>query len=145
MRPVHAKDPVATAPPGAAGPAGSLSHATAADDGEGHRVRERLPLPAGSAEVRRIDADVPGAVGRVLGHVLAERLRGARLADPLFAGELAERVARFTLQGGKRTRARLVWWAARACAGRDPGPAAAALRIGVPSNCSRRARSSTTT
>ncbi|MEU3957709.1 polyprenyl synthetase family protein [Streptomyces achromogenes] len=130
MRPVHAKDPEATAPPGAAGPAGSLPHATAADDGEGHRVRERLPLPAGPAEVRRIDADVPGAVGRVLGHLLAERLRGARLADPLFAGELAERVARFTLQGGKRTRARLVWWAARACAGRDPGPAAAALRIG---------------
>ncbi|MFF5475086.1 polyprenyl synthetase family protein [Streptomyces achromogenes] len=130
MRPVHAKDHRPTAPPGAAGPAGSLPHGTPAGDGDAHRLSEHAPLPAGPAEVRRIDADVPGAVGRVLGHVLAERLRRARVTDPLFAGELAERVARFTLQGGKRTRARLVWWAARACAGRDPAPAAAALRIG---------------
>ncbi|MEU3027726.1 polyprenyl synthetase family protein [Streptomyces incarnatus] len=85
---------------------------------------------AGSAEVREADADVPGAVGRVLDDVLAERLRRARSADPLFAEELAERVARFTLKGGKRTRAQLVWWAVRACAGRDPAAAAAALRIG---------------
>ncbi|MGY4929091.1 polyprenyl synthetase family protein [Streptomyces sp. 900105755] len=87
------------------------------------------PLPAGSAEVREVDADVPGAVGRMLDHVLAERLRRARLADSLFAEELAERVARFTLQGGKRTRAQLVWWASRACGGRDPAAAAAALHI----------------
>ncbi|MEU7563441.1 polyprenyl synthetase family protein [Streptomyces eurythermus] len=130
MRPVPAKDHPATAPPGAAGPVGSLPHGTVADDGEGHGVRESVPLPGGPAEVRRIDADVPGAVGRVLGQVLAERLRRARLADPLFGEELAERVARFTLQGGKRTRARLLWWAFRACAGRDAASAAAALRIG---------------
>ncbi|MFF9002995.1 polyprenyl synthetase family protein [Streptomyces achromogenes] len=130
MRPVHANDHRSTAPPGAAGPPGAFPHGTPAGDGDAHRLSEHAPLPAGPAEVRRIDADVPGAVGRVLGHVLAERLRRARVADPLFAGELAERVAGFTLQGGKRTRARLVWWAARACAGRDPAPAAAALRIG---------------
>ncbi|WP_318199447.1 polyprenyl synthetase family protein [Streptomyces sp. SCL15-4] len=132
MRPTHAKDHPATAPPqpGAASPVASCAHGTVADDGEGHRVAEGVPVPAGSAEVRRIDADVPGAVGRLLGRVLAERLRRARLTDPLFAEELAERVAGFTLQGGKRTRARLVWWASRACAGRDRAAAAAALRIG---------------
>ncbi|MFF4715066.1 polyprenyl synthetase family protein [Streptomyces eurythermus] len=130
MRPVHAKDHPPTAPPGAAEPVGSLPHGTVAGDGEGCRGGEGVPLPAGPAEVRRIDADVPGAVGRMLGHVLAERLRRARLTDPLFGEELAERVARFTLQGGKRTRARLLWWAARACAGRDAAAAAAALRIG---------------
>ncbi|MEU2438419.1 polyprenyl synthetase family protein [Streptomyces rubradiris] len=132
MRPGHAKDHPATAPPGAAGPVGSLPHEVAADDGEGRRVREEgVPLPAGPAEVRRIDADVPGAVGRVLGRVLAERLRRALRTDALFGEELAERVARFTLEGGKRTRARLLWWACRACAGRDPASAGAALRIGA--------------
>ncbi|MDN3264961.1 polyprenyl synthetase family protein [Streptomyces sp. CSDS2] len=131
MRPGHAKDHPATAPPGAAGPVGPLPHGAVADDGEGHRVRETVPLPAGPAEVRHIDADVPGAVGRVLGQVLAERLRRAVLTDPLFGGELAERVAHFTLQGGKRTRARLLWWACRSCAGRDAASAGAALRIGA--------------
>ncbi|MFH8336419.1 polyprenyl synthetase family protein [Streptomyces sp. AM6-12] len=95
---------------------------------QAHRVAS-ASFFAGSAEVREADADVPGAVGRLLDEVLAERLRRARSADPLFAGELAERVARFTLKGGKRTRAQLVWWAVRACAGRDPVAAAAALRI----------------
>ncbi|WP_437114850.1 polyprenyl synthetase family protein [Streptomyces longispororuber] len=85
----------------------------------------------GPREVREIDADVPGAVGRMLGHVLTERLHRARQADAVFTQELAERVTRFTLRGGKRMRARLVWWATRACAGRDPAAAAAALRVGA--------------
>lgn len=137
MRPTHAKDRPATTPPRpvAVAPVASLPRRPVADDGAGHGVEEGWParngpLPARPAEVRRVDADVPGAVCRLLGHVLAERLRRARLADHLFADELAERVARFTLEGGKRRRAQLVWWAARACAGRDPESAAAALRIG---------------
>ncbi|MGY5053169.1 polyprenyl synthetase family protein [Streptomyces sp. 900105755] len=136
MRPTHAKDHPASAPPRpmAAAPVASLARRPVADGGEGPGRTEARPvasgpLPAGSAEVREVDADVPGAVGRMLDHVLAERLRRARLADPLFAEELAERVARFTLQGGKRTRAQLVWWASRACGGRDPASAAAALHI----------------
>ncbi|MEW1775278.1 polyprenyl synthetase family protein [Streptomyces sp. NPDC086777] len=135
MRPTHAKDHPASAPrPIAAAPQASLPRRAVADDGQGPGRTEACPvasgpLPAGSAEVREVDADVPGAVGRMLDHVLAERLRRARLADPLFAGELAERVTRFTLQGGKRTRAQLVWWASRACAGRDHTAAAAALHI----------------
>ncbi|MEU6591432.1 polyprenyl synthetase family protein [Streptomyces sp. NPDC046881] len=136
MRPTQAKDHPAAAPPRpvAAVPGASLPRRPVTGGGEGHDRTEACPapsgpLPDGSADVRRVDADVPGAVGRVLGEVLEERLRRARLADPLFAEDVAERVARFTLQGGKRTRAQLVWWAARACAGRDPAPAAAALRI----------------
>ncbi|MGP3946218.1 polyprenyl synthetase family protein [Streptomyces sp. 6N106] len=138
MRPTHAKDHPATAPPCpvavAKTPVASLPRRPVADGGAGHGTTEAWPaaggpLPTGSAEVRQVDADVPGAVGRMLDHVLAERLRHARLADPLFAEELAERVTRFTLEGGKRTRAQLVWWASRACAGRDPAAAAAALRI----------------
>ncbi|MFF3984259.1 polyprenyl synthetase family protein [Streptomyces sp. NPDC001797] len=136
MRPTHAKDHPASAPPRpmAAAPVASLARRPVADGGEGPGRTEAGPvasgpLPAGSAEVREVDADVPGAVGRMLDHVLAERLRRAWVADPLFAEELAERVARFTLQGGKRTRAQLVWWASRACGGRDPAAAAAALHI----------------
>ncbi|MET8944704.1 polyprenyl synthetase family protein [Streptomyces sp. NPDC004542] len=138
MRPTHAKDRPAAAPPrpvAVAAPLASLPRRPVADDGAGHGVTEGSPaqhgpLPVGAAEVRRTDADVPGAVGRLLDHVLADRLRRARLADQLFAEELAERVTRFTLEGGKRRRAQLVWWASRACAGRDPASAAAALRIG---------------
>ncbi|MGV9993622.1 polyprenyl synthetase family protein [Streptomyces sp. NPDC003374] len=136
MRPTRAKDHPATAPPqpATAAPVASPAPGREADDEQGHgRAEERPaaggPLPAGPAEVRRIDADVPGAVGRMLDHVLTERLRRARLADPLFAREVAERVAGFTLEGGKRRRAQLVWWASRACAGPDPASAGAALRI----------------
>ncbi|MGV9937292.1 polyprenyl synthetase family protein [Streptomyces olivaceoviridis] len=137
MRPTHAKDHPAASPPRpiAAAAVASLPRGPVAHDGVGQDRTEACstaggPLPTGPADVRRTDADVPGAVGRVLDHVLAERLRRARLADPLFARDVAERVARFTLEGGKRTRAQLVWWASRGCAGRDPASATAALRIG---------------
>ncbi|KOV89396.1 polyprenyl synthetase family protein [Streptomyces sp. NRRL B-3648] len=136
MRPTQAKDhpaaarprPVATVP-GAALPRRPATGGGEGPDGTGACPATCGPLPDGPAGVRRVDADVPGAVGRTLDQVLEERLRRARLADPLFAQDVAERVARFTLQGGKRTRAQLVWWATRACAGRDPAAAAAALRI----------------
>ncbi|MEW2297920.1 polyprenyl synthetase family protein [Streptomyces sp. NPDC006743] len=136
MRSTHAKDHSARAPrrPVAAAPGASLPRRPVAGAGEGPGRTGACPvasgpLPAGSAGVREADADVPGAVARMLDHVLTERLRRARLADPLFAEELAERVTRFTLQGGKRTRAQLVWWASRACAGRDAAAAVAALHI----------------
>ncbi|MFI2762034.1 polyprenyl synthetase family protein [Streptomyces echinatus] len=78
-----------------------------------------------------VDADVPSAVGRVLDHVLADRVARARAADALFAEELAGRVVRFTRAGGKRSRSRLLWWTLRACAGAGEAPVAAALRIGA--------------
>ncbi|MFF2013228.1 polyprenyl synthetase family protein [Streptomyces sp. NPDC058195] len=138
MRPTHAKDHTEPPPfwPGAAAPAASCARVPVPGDAERHDTDGASPatggkLPADPAEVHRFDADVPGAVGRLLVHVLAERLSRARLVDPQFTGEVAERMTRFTVQGGKRTRAQLVWWAARACAGRDPASAAGALRMGA--------------
>ncbi|MBJ7005753.1 polyprenyl synthetase family protein [Streptomyces sp. CRPSP2-6A1] len=137
MRPTHAKDhPVASPPRPVAATVAQLPRGPVAGDGAGQGRAEACataggPFPAGPAEVRLIDADVPGAVGRVLDEALAERLRRARTADPLFARDVAERMTRFTLEGGKRTRAQLAWWASRACAGRDAAVAAAALRIGA--------------
>ncbi|MET7685112.1 polyprenyl synthetase family protein [Streptomyces sp. NPDC005423] len=77
-----------------------------------------------------IDADVPAAVGRLLDRFLAERTARAAALDKTFADDIAERLARFTLDGGKRTRSQFVWWALRACGGgtRD---AEAALRVGA--------------
>ncbi|WP_174704042.1 polyprenyl synthetase family protein, partial [Streptomyces viridosporus] len=88
-------------------------------------------LPAGMGDARAVDRDVSAAVGRVLDHVLADRVARARAVDPLFGDDLAERVARFTRTGGKRVRPRFVWWALRACGGGDGPSVAAALRIGA--------------
>ncbi len=74
---------------------------------------------------------MPAAVGRVLEQVLADRLARARALDGRFAQELAAHVARFTQEGGKRTRSQLVWWAMRACGGAGEDSVAAALRIGA--------------
>jgi geranylgeranyl diphosphate synthase, type I len=77
-----------------------------------------------------IDSDVSAAVGRVLEDHLAERVERAVALDPVFGHDVAERVARFTLDGGKRMRSRFVWWALRACGG-GPHEAEAALRVGA--------------
>ncbi|MFD7435418.1 polyprenyl synthetase family protein [Streptomyces sp. NPDC059861] len=89
------------------------------------------PCPADGFRPAAVDRDVSAAVGRVLAQVLAEHLARARALDPLFARDVADRVARFTLDGGKRLRSRLVWWAMRACGGRDDVAARAALRTGA--------------
>ncbi|MFE8017327.1 polyprenyl synthetase family protein [Streptomyces antibioticus] len=90
----------------------------------------RLPPAARADAVDTVDADVPAAVGRVLDALLAERVARATALDPVFGRDLAARVARFTLEGGKRTRSQFVWWAMRACGG-GPARAEAALRIGA--------------
>ncbi|MFK8910449.1 hypothetical protein [Streptomyces sp. YS-3] len=69
-------------------------------------------------------------MGHVLDQVLADRVARARALDPLFAADIAERVARFS-RGGGRTRSQLLWWSLRACGGADGAPVAAALRIGA--------------
>ncbi|MDR6975996.1 geranylgeranyl diphosphate synthase type I [Streptomyces sp. 3330] len=94
---------------------------------EGRPVR---PPAAGLDDLRAVDDDVPAAVGRLLENLLAECTRQASALDAVFAHDLAERVARFTLDGGKRTRSQFVWWAFRACAG-TPADAQAALRVGA--------------
>ncbi|MFG2111656.1 polyprenyl synthetase family protein [Streptomyces sp. NPDC048718] len=71
-----------------------------------------------------MDEDVPGAVGRELDALLAGRLGDCRALDPVFAHDIAERVARFTAAGGRRIRPLLVWWSFRACGGDDTRVAA---------------------
>ncbi|MFD7137252.1 polyprenyl synthetase family protein [Streptomyces sp. NPDC059894] len=118
-------------------------HRTSRTDDRTSRAGERGPSPDSRPEgampalfpldvndLPAIDRDVPGAVGRVLDHLLAERVEHAAALDPVFARDLAERVARCTLEGGKRTRPRFVWWALRACGG-GAGAAEAALRVGA--------------
>ncbi|MFE6710771.1 polyprenyl synthetase family protein [Streptomyces sp. NPDC057695] len=72
-----------------------------------------------------VDDDVAAAVNTVLATVLGRRLEEAEAVDPLFAEDLAGRVARFTLGGGRRMRARLCWWGLRAAGGGAPQAAAA--------------------
>ncbi|MFI1017845.1 polyprenyl synthetase family protein [Streptomyces sp. NPDC020965] len=77
-----------------------------------------------------IDGDVAGAVGHTLTRLLDERLDDARAVDALFARDVAERVARFTLGGGRRMRSQFLWWGLRACGGgSDAGQNEAALRL----------------
>ncbi|MEU1042491.1 polyprenyl synthetase family protein [Streptomyces sp. NPDC005907] len=79
-----------------------------------------------------VDADVPAAVGRVLDTVLRERVTQASALDADFGADVAERVARFTRQGGKRMRPQFLWWALRGCGGgRNAVRAEHALRIGA--------------
>lgn len=85
----------------------------------------------GTEDASAVDRDVPGAVGRVLDHVLADRVTRAHDVDPLFGGDVAGRVAHFTRTGGKRTRSRFLWWALRACGGEGAATVEAALRIGA--------------
>ncbi|MCX5205613.1 polyprenyl synthetase family protein [Streptomyces sp. NBC_00237] len=66
---------------------------------------------------RRIDEDVPAAVRGVLEELLDERLRECAALDATFGVDLAERVADFALNGGKRLRAQFLWWGLRACGG----------------------------
>ncbi|MEH0425271.1 polyprenyl synthetase family protein [Streptomyces stelliscabiei] len=136
MGPSDAKDhPVAASPPGsrAAPPGEPTTDAPCPGDhgpSAGTRHEGRPHQPPGTSEPRGIDQDVPGAVRRVLESLLAERTERAAALDPVFAGDLAERVARFALDGGKLMRPRFVWWALRACGG-GAAEAAAALRIGA--------------
>ncbi|MFH8347683.1 polyprenyl synthetase family protein [Streptomyces sp. NPDC018045] len=98
----------------------------AADDREAAGTRTADDRDA--AGIRTVDADVAGAIGRVLDEVLGARLAAAAAADALFTRDIAERVARFTLGGGKRLRGRFVWWGLRVCGG-DGEAAGAALRL----------------
>ncbi|MFI2235764.1 polyprenyl synthetase family protein [Streptomyces chrestomyceticus] len=90
--------------------------------------RIRTADDQGTDRARVVDADVAGAVERVLDEVLGARLAEASAADALFGRDIAERVARFTLGGGKRLRGRFVWWGLRVCGGGGE-TAGAALRL----------------
>ncbi|WP_078959493.1 polyprenyl synthetase family protein [Streptomyces erythrochromogenes] len=136
MRRTQAKDQPAAAPPPVprlVAPSGSAlrrrrAGRAAAGAGRGAETADGIMVPGGPEAV---DANVPAAIGHALEQVLADRLTRAGLLDADFAGELAERVARFTREGGKLTRPQLLWWSMRACGGGDESTAAAALRIGA--------------
>ncbi|KAB1978833.1 polyprenyl synthetase family protein [Streptomyces triticiradicis] len=94
---------------------------------EGTTASSSLPH---HGDLRSVSDDVAGAVGRVLERLLGDLTERAAALDPVFAHDLAERVARFTLDGGKRTRSQFLWWALVACGGREEA-ADPALRIGA--------------
>ncbi len=75
-----------------------------------------------------VDADVVGSVGQELAVLLDERLTYSARLDGVFARDVARPVAQFTLKGGRRTRALLLWWAMRACGG-GSAETASALRM----------------
>jgi geranylgeranyl diphosphate synthase type I len=77
-----------------------------------------------------VDADVTGAVNRELALCCAEFVAFSRSLDPVFAADVAERLAAYTLGGGSRIRPRFLWWALRACGGTE-SHVAGALRVAV--------------
>ncbi|MDX2577857.1 polyprenyl synthetase family protein [Streptomyces scabiei] len=136
MGPSDAKDhPVAASPP-ATRAAPRREHA--GDDpcsgvhrpSPGPRREDHPHPPPGAGGPHTVDDDVPAAVRRVLENLLAERTERAAALDPVFAADLADRVARFALDGGKLMRPRFVWWALRACGG-GAAETEAALRVGA--------------
>ncbi|ULR55453.1 polyprenyl synthetase family protein [Streptomyces deccanensis] len=142
MGPSDAKDhPAAASPPGS--PDGVPSDETSSGEtSSGETLSQEVPseeatseevpshAPAVAYDPHAVDRDVPGAVRSVLRELLAERTERAAALDPVFAEDLAERVARFALDGGKLMRPRFVWWALRACGG-GAAETEAALRIGA--------------
>ncbi|MFE9020729.1 polyprenyl synthetase family protein [Streptomyces sp. NPDC007808] len=132
MGPTPAKDHHAAVPPPAPRLVSVAGGGRAGAAGASHDTPDATALlvPVGAGDARAVDADVPAAVAAVLQQVLADRVARAAALDPLFAEDLAGRVARFTQAGGKRVRPQLLWWSLRACGGGN-GSAAAALRIGA--------------
>ncbi|WP_053846257.1 polyprenyl synthetase family protein [Streptomyces sp. NRRL B-24085] len=114
-------------------PAPPRPPAAGARQGQGDHQRASPPgtRPAYGDDPRAVDADVAHAVRAVLGDLLDRHVAAAEAVDPLFAEDLAARVARFTRNGGKLGRSRFVWWALRACGGDEPWRAQSALRLGA--------------
>ncbi|MFI9819556.1 polyprenyl synthetase family protein [Streptomyces sp. NPDC052013] len=84
---------------------------------------------AEGADVPLTALDAVGAVGTVLEEVLDAGLCRARAVDPVFARDVAGRVAAFVRRGGKRLRTAFTWCGWRAAGG--AGDATAVLRTGA--------------
>ncbi|MDQ0792575.1 polyprenyl synthetase family protein [Streptomyces sp. B1I3] len=111
------------------GPEGRAHPVPVRADEQDGRTGEQPPHPPPPAEdAAAVDADVAAAVLRTARSVLRERVTRSAAVDPVFARDVAERVAEFTLDGGKRLRPAFLWWGMRACGG---GAVTAALRLGV--------------
>ncbi|MCX5384528.1 polyprenyl synthetase family protein [Streptomyces sp. NBC_00083] len=74
------------------------------------------PAPAAVPAYAEVDADVPAAVRGRLQDWLAHRTAWAEALDETFAHDVAARLERFALGGGKRVRPRFLWWGLRGCA-----------------------------
>ncbi|AKH84867.1 geranylgeranyl pyrophosphate synthase [Streptomyces sp. CNQ-509] len=85
--------------------------------------------PADPVDAPLTATDAANAVGTVLKQVLGERLRHSRAVDPVFARELADRLATLAVQGGKRLRTAFAHCGWRAAGG--SGKATALLRTGA--------------
>ncbi|WP_168712600.1 polyprenyl synthetase family protein [Streptomyces sp. A0958] len=85
--------------------------------------------PAELVEGPLAATDVANAVGTVLEQVLDVRLRHSRAVDPVFAQELAGRLAAFVERGGKRLRTGFTYCGWRAAGG--SGDTTAVLRTGA--------------
>ncbi|MFD0416033.1 polyprenyl synthetase family protein [Streptomyces sp. NPDC127108] len=118
------------APPATSGGGAVAAEAHTRVRGRSDAATETRRDTLGPARAHDIDADVPAAVGRALAVILQGRLEDAGAIDGTFARDIAARVARFTLEGGKRIRSQFLWWGLRACAGgSDLGQMEAALRL----------------
>lgn len=106
------------APPDGAHRGGDAVHS-----GSGH--------PPLSVRVRQIDADVALTVQRRLVPLLARRVAQATAVDATFGADVAGRVERFTLGGGRRMRPQFLWWGLRACGLPDDRQIEAALQLGA--------------
>ncbi|MEV4047898.1 polyprenyl synthetase family protein [Streptomyces sp. NPDC049744] len=85
--------------------------------------------PAGLADDPFTALDAANGVGTVLARVLDERLRHSCAVDPVFARELAGRLAALVERGGKRLRTAFAHCGWRAAGG--SGDTAAVLRTGA--------------
>ncbi|WP_164386286.1 polyprenyl synthetase family protein [Streptomyces sp. OM5714] len=85
--------------------------------------------PAELVDDPLVAPDVTDAVGTVLEQVLDERLRHSRAVDPVFARELADRLAALVGRGGKRLRTAFTHCGWRAAGG--SGDTTAVLRTGA--------------
>ncbi|WP_338674275.1 polyprenyl synthetase family protein [Streptomyces sp. SCSIO 30461] len=79
---------------------------------------------------KEIDDDVAAAVRRQLTVLLEPRVSAAGVLDSVFASDIGEPLALFTLDGGRCMRPQFLWWAMRACGGGDRH-IPVALRLGA--------------
>ncbi|WP_406387695.1 polyprenyl synthetase family protein [Streptomyces sp. NBC_00887] len=92
-------------------------------------LRPTVAEPIGPVDDPLTALDAVQALETELEHVLDAGLRRARDVDPVFATDVADRVAAFVRRGGKRLRTAFAWCGWRAAGG--AGDASAVLRTGA--------------
>ncbi|MEU0991500.1 polyprenyl synthetase family protein [Streptomyces sp. NPDC005953] len=111
-------------------PAQPQPTAPAAHHGTDGRPRQQPTAAPSTHQEVVTHQELVTAVERVLERHLHERVSEAARIDPVFADQMAARLAEFVLRGGKRLRAGFLWWGWQA-AGGDLEQADAALHLGA--------------